>query len=62
MVNIHAFIDRVGSMDARNGRELVMTVAEARALRDEIAHLLAQRLEQAAQPQPIKLEVHGGRW
>jgi hypothetical protein len=66
MVNIKRFIDRVSTMDNKGGRDFVMPASEARALRDEIAKLLADRVEgvqrSAGQEEVITVEVSGGKW
>jgi len=64
MVNIKRFIDRVSQLDSKPGRDLVMPALEARALRDEIVKLLADRLEQQLnRPQEtIEVQVTGGRF
>jgi hypothetical protein len=66
MVNIKRFIDRVAVMDAKAGRDVVIPVAEARALRDEIAKLLADKLEEQAQRPPqqevVEVVMNGGSW
>jgi len=43
MINIKRFIDRVASVDSRQGRDVVIPLAEARGLRDELANLLVDR-------------------
>jgi hypothetical protein len=65
MIHIKRFIDRVSTMEARPGRDLVMPSVDARALRDEIAKLLAERLEESSAKRPdevIEVVVQGGRW
>ena len=64
MVNIKRFIDRVSIMDSNSNRDFVMPAAEARALRDEIAKLLADKVESRSnqQEEVIRVEVNGGTW
>ena len=63
MIHIKRFIDRVSAMETKPGRDLVIPSMEARALRDEIAKLLADKLETAQMEQEvIKVEVKGGNW
>ena len=64
MVNIKKFIDRVSAADSNPGKNVVIPVAEARALRDEIVKLLADKLqERAAAPQEtIEIQLGGGRF
>ena len=47
MMYIKKFIDKVSSLEARPGKDLVMPAQEARMLRDEIAKLMSDRLESA---------------
>lgn len=64
MVNIKRFIDRVGAMDAKPGRDLVIPSIEARLLRDEIVKLMADRLEERSQKSTdvVQVEVIGGKF
>lgn len=64
MVNIKRFIDRVGAMDIRSGRDLVIPSTEARLLRDEIVKLMADRLEERSQKSTdvVQVEVIGGKF
>jgi hypothetical protein len=64
MVNIKRFIDRVSALDRNNNRDLVMPGSEARALRDEIAKLMADRLDRELNrpAETIEVQVSGGRW
>jgi hypothetical protein len=64
MVNIKRFIDRVGAMDIRSSRDLVLPSAEARLLRDEIVKLMADRLEERQQKSSdvVQIEVIGGKF
>jgi hypothetical protein len=67
MINIKKFIDKIASMEGKQGRDVVLPITEARALRDEITKLLLDQRENAPNPsqrdnEPIQLEVKGGRW
>lgn len=65
MLQIKKFIDLVSRQEGRQGRDVVLPLAEARVLRDEIAKLLVDKLAQAQQPPPddvIAVEVHGGKF
>lgn len=61
MVNIKRFIDRVAILDSKPGRDLVMPVAEARALRDEIAKLLVDKVDTQKQ-EVVEVQLNGGKW
>jgi hypothetical protein len=64
MVNIKRFIERVGAMESKPGKDLVIPAAESRLLRDEIIKLMADRIEQRQQltPEITKLEISGGKF
>lgn len=62
MINIKRFVDRVSALDNRPGKDLVMPAQEARALRDEIVKLLADRVEQRPQQETVQIEVSGGKF
>jgi hypothetical protein len=68
MTLIKQFIDRVSAMEKRanfgNNRDFVMPKEEAIMLRDEIAKLLIDALEQKSNQRDDSLEIHlnGGRW
>ena len=64
MVNIKRFIDRVTVMDQNPGKSLTLPVAEARALRDEIVKLLADKLDEKinAAPEIIEIQLGGGKF
>lgn len=65
MINIKKFIDKIASMEGKQGRDVVLPITEARALRDEITKLLLDQRESAPSQkdnEPIQLEVKGGRW
>lgn len=62
MINIKRFVDRVSALDNRPGKDLVMPAQEARALRDEIVKLLADRVEQRPQQEMVQIEVSGGKF
>lgn len=63
MNGITKFIDRVSLAEARSGRDLVLSMEDARLLRDEIAKLLLQlNALQHATRQDTTLEFVGGRW
>lgn len=52
-------------MESRQKRELVMNSADARAMRDELAKLLAELYELRdvkIQTQTIEVDVSGGKW
>jgi hypothetical protein len=62
MINIKRFVDRVSSLDNRPGRDLVIPVQEARALRDEIVKILADKLTERSTQDVIQVDVSGGKF
>jgi hypothetical protein len=62
MINIKRFIDRVASVDSRQGKDVVIPLSEARGLRDELAKLLIDRYDEVtnAPEEIIQVEVTGG--
>lgn len=42
MINIKRFIDKVSLMESRQNKDVVIPIAEARGLRDELSKLLAE--------------------
>jgi hypothetical protein len=66
MINIRKFIDKVASMEGRQGSTVVLPIIEARALRDEISKLIIDRYEEAPQPTKtddvIQVELKGSKW
>lgn len=64
MVNIKRFFDRVSVMESKPGRDLVLPSTEARALRDEIAKLLIDKVEAAVKPNKDvnEVQLNGGSW
>ena len=66
MINIKRFIDRIAVMEGKQGRDIVIPIAEARGLRDELSKLLADNYELTTQQAPvdqvIQVEINGGKW
>lgn len=62
MIQIKKFIDRVSAMEGRQGKDVVMPLAEARILRDELAKLIIDRYEQKkdVSAEVIQVQVAGG--
>jgi len=48
MIQIKRFIDKIASIDSRQGKDVVLPIADARALRDEITKLLLDQRENAS--------------
>jgi hypothetical protein len=63
MIQIKRFIDRVSAQEGRAGRDVVVPIADARLLRDEIAYLLADRVEELEKNPPVtEVVIKGGNW
>jgi hypothetical protein len=62
MINIKRFIDRVASVDSRQGKDVVIPLSEARGLRDELSKLLVDKFDelQNKPEEVIQVQVTGG--
>lgn len=65
MVNIKRFFDKVSHLEGRN-KDLVLPIADAKGLRDEIAKLLSDLHELNSKgnsrEEVIKVEITGGKF
>ena len=59
MIHIKKFIDRIALIEARQGRDVVLPLADARALRDEITKLLLDQKESTPQQETIEVVMRG---
>lgn len=64
MIYIKRFIEKVSLIESRNGKDVVLPMADARGLRDELSKLLVDlyddnKSKQTEEP-TIKVEVKGG--
>jgi hypothetical protein len=63
MIQIKRFIERVSAQEGRAGRDVVIPIADARLLRDEIAFLMADRVIELERNPPVtEVVVQGGKW
>lgn len=66
MVNIKKFFDKITYLEGRNTRDVVIPIADARGLRDEIAKLLSDLHElnnkSNSKEEVIKVEITGGKF
>jgi hypothetical protein len=63
MIQIKRFIDRVSIQEGKAGRDVVISIADARLLRDEIVYLLADRVEELIKNPPVtEVVIKGGNW
>jgi hypothetical protein len=52
-------------MEGRQGRDVILSIADARALRDEISKLVLDQFTaptKSAQDEVVHVEVKGGKW
>ena len=66
MIHIKRFVDKVSYMEARQGKDVVISLSEARGLRDELSKLLADNyefLQNKSTVEPIyQVEINGGKF
>lgn len=66
MIHIKRFIDRVASIESRQGKDVVIPLSDARGLRDELAKLLVDHYESTEGKQNtsevIQVELVGGKF
>jgi hypothetical protein len=61
MNQIKKFIDKIAVMEGRQAREIVLTMNDAKELRDEITKILLDQRENG-QSETIKVVMSGGKW
>lgn len=65
MLHIKKFFDKVTMIESRQSKDLVLPIADARGLRDEVANLLMElRLltNKEKKEEIIKVEITGGKF
>lgn len=64
MIHIKRFIDKVSAVDGRQGKDVILSISDARGLRDELAKLLAEQLEssQNNNNEVIEVQIVGGKF
>ncbi len=66
MIHIKRFIDRVASIESRQGKDVVIPLSDARGLRDELAKLLVDHYEVTEgnknTSEVIQVEIVGGKF
>jgi hypothetical protein len=62
MNQIKKFIDKITVIEGRQAREVVLTLSDAKELRDEITKILLDNREYNKEPETIKVVMQGGKW
>jgi len=64
MIHIKEFINKIAYMESRQKKDVVLTLDEARSLRDEISKLLLDLRDNTSnrKQEPIEVILQGGRW
>lgn len=66
MIHVKRFIDKVSIMEAKQGKDVVIPISEARGLRDEISKLVTDNyelLQNKVAVEPVfQVEINGGRF
>jgi hypothetical protein len=62
MNQIKKFIDKITVIEGRQAREVILTLNDAKELRDEITKILLDNREYNKEPETIKVVMQGGKW
>jgi len=62
MSQIKKFIDRVANAEGRQLREVLMPIAEAKELRDEVMKLILDKQQKPQSDEVVEIVVNGGKW
>jgi len=64
MIHIKGFVDKIAYIEARSKRDVILTLEEARGLRDEITKLLASMQDNSKSQtnESIQVIMNGGKW
>ena len=67
MIQIKKFIDKISLADGTQGKTIILPISEARALRDELAKLMADNYELLSSKSKVasgvtNIEIVGGRF
>ena len=67
MIHTKRFIDKVSLIEGRQGKDVVLPIAEARGLRDELSKMMADNYKllssQTNTTESItQVEITGGKW
>jgi hypothetical protein len=62
MNQIKKFIDKITVIEGRQAREVILTLNDAKELRDEITKILLDNREYNKEPETIKVVMQGSKW
>jgi len=62
MSNIKKFIDKIAVAEGRQSREVILTLNDAKELRDELTKILLDQREYTKEPETIQVVMSGGKW
>ena len=66
MIHVKRFIDKVSLMEGRQGKDVILPIAEARGLRDELSKMMADNYKLLASQNTTEsitqVEITGGKW
>jgi hypothetical protein len=62
MSNIKKFIDKIATMEGRSAKEIILTMNDAKLLRDEITKLLLDQRDMPQNSDTIEVVVRGNKW
>ena len=66
MIHIKRFVDKITLIEGKQGKDVVITISEARGLRDELTKLLVDNyelLQNTNKVEPVfQVEMIGGRF
>lgn len=67
MIHTKRFIDKVSLIEGRQGKDVILPIAEARGLRDELSKMMADNYKllssQTNTTESItQVEITGGKW
>ena len=63
MSYIKKFVDKIGVMEGRQAREVILPMSDAKGLRDEVLKiLLDQREQKNTQSEVIEVVMNGNKW
>lgn len=63
MSYIKKFVDKIGVLEGRQAREVILPMSDAKGLRDEVLKiLLDQREQKNTQSEVIEVVMNGNKW